>query len=71
MPAMHDHMTKDLSNTALHALQVEVRKVKQGGGSDAAPAVIRSCIARVPPGYERIEISQMSDSIWGSDGWDT
>lgn len=53
--------------------QVEVRKhQKDGGSSDGdAPAVVRACIMRVPPGYDRIEVSQLSDSIWGSDGWDT
>jgi hypothetical protein len=49
--------------------QVEVRKFKDGRADEAA--VIRSCIAKVPPSYDRIEVSQLSDSIWGSDGWNT
>ena len=52
--------------------QVEVRKF--GGANaeaDGAPAVVRACIAAVPPGYSSIEIALLGDQIWGSDGWDT
>ena len=52
--------------------QMEVRKL--GGAStdvDGAPAVVRACIAAIPPGYSRIEIAPLVDAIWGSDGWDT
>lgn len=54
-------------------LQVEVRKFQDSAepGSVESPTVVRACITKVPPGYSRIEISQLSDSIWGSDGWDT
>ncbi|CAL8466036.1 g5572 [Coccomyxa elongata] len=53
--------------------EVEVRKVQAGGvlSSIEAPAVVRACIVKIPPGYERVEVCQLSDSIWGSDGWDT
>ena len=34
-------------------------------------SVIRSCIAKLPPGYERIDVSLMDDGIWGVDGFDT
>lgn len=63
--------SSSLDSTAL--VQVEVRTVQAGGvsSSSEAPAVVRACIAKVPPGYERMEVSQLSDSIWGSDRWDT
>ena len=40
----------------------------QGAGAEA---VVRSCIARVPPGYARIEVDVLDDPMRGSDGWDT
>ena len=49
--------------------EVEVRKI--GGGSDGEAVVVRSCVAGVPPGYERIEVDLLSDSIWSVDGYDT
>jgi hypothetical protein len=33
--------------------------------------VVRTCIARIPPGYERLELSQLLDAVWGVDGFDT
>lgn len=59
--------------------QVEVRKLKAGeggGGSGGAPAVVpavvRACVARLPPGYARVEVDYMADDqIWGLDGFDT
>ena len=45
---------------------------KYAAGQEAgAEAVVRSCIARVPPGYDRIEVDLLDDPMWGSDGWDT
>ena len=44
---------------------------KIGGGSDGAPVVVRSCVAGVPPGYDRVEVDLMEDAIWGVDGYDT
>lgn len=38
-----------------------------GGG----PSVVRACIARLPPGYPRLEVSPVSDDVWGVDGFDT
>jgi len=53
-------------------MQVEVRKYGDGETqTDSTPAVVRACIAAIPPGYSRIEIAPLSDSIWGSDGYDT
>ncbi|KAK9821986.1 hypothetical protein WJX81_003036 [Elliptochloris bilobata] len=50
----------------------EVAVYKYRAGQDAsAEAVVRSCIARVPPGYTRIKVDLMDDPLWGSDGWDT
>ncbi len=60
--------------------QVEVKKIQHAAagaapGSQATPgpgAVVRACIARLPPGYERIEIESLQDDqIWGLDGFDT
>jgi hypothetical protein len=61
---------------------VEVRKFADGqdGGSSGSGsssgggggAVVRSCIARLPPGYARVEIDALQDDqIWGLDGFDT
>ena len=49
---------------------MEVRKYC-GAEGDGAPLVVRTCIAAVPPGYARLEIAQLDDPIWGTDGWDT
>ena len=54
---------------AMHS-QMEVRKYA-GTPGDGAPIVVRTCIAAVPPGYTRLEISQLDDPMWGGDGWDT
>eukprot|EP00877_Chromochloris_zofingiensis_P006883 jgi/Chrzof1/2448/Cz11g16050.t1_FDX6[v5.2] len=55
--------------------EVEVTKFKgsslPGDDSPPAPAVIRACIAKIPPGYDRLEIDQLQDAIWGLDGYDT
>ncbi|KIY93881.1 ferredoxin [Monoraphidium neglectum] len=62
--------------------EVEVRKFADGqdGGSSGSGsssgggggAVVRSCIARLPPGYARVEIDALQDDqIWGLDGFDT
>ena len=52
--------------------EVEVRKLQAGEArADAAPAVVRTCIAGVPPGYARLEIDMLDDQIWGVDGFDT
>ena len=50
--------------------QMEVRKFA-GGPGDGEPIVVRTCIAAVPRGYTRLEISQVDDPVWGGDGWDT
>lgn len=58
-----------------YTLQVEVYKYTGDAEHDKAagssPAVVRACIAKVPPGYSRIEVAQMEDAIWGLDGFDT
>lgn len=54
----------------MHLLQVEVVKVDASGVA-AAPVVVRSCIAGIPPGYAKIEIDEIVDTIWGVDGLDT
>jgi len=50
--------------------EMEVRKFC-GSADDGTPLVVRTCIAGVPPGYDRLEIAQLDDPIWGTDGWDT
>lgn len=57
--------------------EVEFRKYQTGavnggssGSTPAAAAVIRACIAKLPPGYDRIEITEMMDA-WNQDGFDT
>lgn len=50
--------------------EMEVKKWNLGG-SQAATSVVRTCIAAVPPGYDRLEIDAMEDAIWGADGFDT
>mmetsp|Transcript_17849 Transcript_17849/g.49901 ORF Transcript_17849/g.49901 Transcript_17849/m.49901 type:complete len:142 (-) Transcript_17849:433-858(-) len=61
--------------------EVEVEKFStvpgpdgSSGGKDlkgSGRSVIRSCIAKIPPGYARVDITQMTDQIWGVDGFDT
>lgn len=58
--------------------QVEVRKYGEGessssGGADAsAGAMVRACVAKLPPGYARVEVDALQDDqIWGLDAWDT
>ncbi|KAK9902122.1 hypothetical protein WJX75_005173 [Coccomyxa subellipsoidea] len=67
------HLETGCNTGSCGICEVEVRKFQETGvpSSVEAPAVVRACITKVPPGYSRIEISQLSDSIWGSDGWDT
>ncbi len=36
--------------------QVEVSKLEAGSSQDPSPAVIRACIAKVPPGYTALEV---------------
>ncbi|BDA48199.1 hypothetical protein COCOBI_11-4590 [Coccomyxa sp. Obi] len=67
------HLETGCNTGSCGICEVEVRNVQAGGlpSSSEAPAVVRACIAKVPPGYERMEVSQLCDSIWGTDGWDT
>lgn len=56
--------------------EVEVEKFspEEPSGSKlkgSGRSVIRACIAKIPPGYPRVEITQMTDQIWGVDGFDT
>lgn len=55
--------------------EVEVYKYTGDAALDdsagSAPAVVRACITKVPPGYSRIEVAAMEDAIWGLDGFDT
>jgi hypothetical protein len=55
--------------------QVEVRKYSAGAAAGAPPppgAVVRACVARLPPSYERVEIEGLpDDQLWGLDGFDT
>jgi len=42
------------------------------GSSSSKGAVVRACVARLPPGYARVEIESLQDdAIWGLDGFDT
>lgn len=50
--------------------EMEVKKWNLDG-SQAGTSVVRTCIAAVPPGYDRLEIDAMEDAIWGADGFDT
>lgn len=51
--------------------EVEVWRYSGGGGVPST-GVARACVARVPPGYARIEVHEMpDDAIWGVDGYDT
>ncbi|GBF91515.1 hypothetical protein Rsub_04255 [Raphidocelis subcapitata] len=55
--------------------EVEVRKFAAGAAAGAPrppAAVVRACVARLPPGYERVEIEALpDDQLWGLDGFDT
>ncbi|KAI8468236.1 MAG: hypothetical protein J3K34DRAFT_523129 [Monoraphidium minutum] len=54
--------------------EVEVKKVAAGesAAGAGAGAVVRACVARLPPGYARVEIEMLQDdAIWGLDGFDT
>lgn len=44
----------------------------QPGEARPSPSIVRSCIARLPPGYARLEVDALQDdAIWGVDGFDT
>ena len=64
-----------LDHPAPPLLKVEVRKVAAGDsstGDGGTGAMVRACIAKLPPGYARVEIHAMQDDqIWGLDAWDT
>ncbi len=49
--------------------EMEVRKWDLAG-DQGGTAVVRTCIAAVPPGYTRLEVDAMEDAIWGADGFD-
>lgn len=59
--------------------EVEVRKFEEfesengndGLGDAPAAMVVRSCVTPLPPGYSRIEVTELVDDIWGLDGFDT
>ncbi len=40
-------------------------------GNEGGNVTVRTCIAVVPRGYARVELSDMDDGIWGMDGFDT
>jgi hypothetical protein len=70
-------MGSHVHDAHLH-VQVELSKhvsSESAGDSSQAQAstvIVRSCIARVPRGYPRIDIDAMQDdAIWGVDGFDT
>jgi len=70
------HLLQHMQCHCLGALmQVEVYKYTGDAALDdsagSAPAVVRACITKVPPGYSRIEVAAMEDAIWGLDGFDT
>ncbi|KAK9814771.1 hypothetical protein WJX72_011233 [[Myrmecia] bisecta] len=50
--------------------EVEVYKYDEHN-ANPSPALVRACIAAIPRGYTRLEIDEVSDPIWGGDGWDT
>jgi hypothetical protein len=69
---------QNVVNTFPQVCEVEVEKFSHDPANpEGVPllgsgrSVIRSCIAKVPPGYPRVEITQMTDQIWGVDGFDT
>jgi hypothetical protein len=39
--------------------------------SSSSGLVIRTCVARVPPGFKCLQLAPMGDAIWGVDGFDT
>ncbi|KAL6748609.1 hypothetical protein V8C86DRAFT_2873506 [Haematococcus lacustris] len=45
--------------------------VDKGEMHGSGVQVVRACLARLPPGYELVEVTQMTDQIWGVDGFDT
>ncbi len=55
--------------------ELELEKFSEDGSTGTLKSsgvqVIRSCIARIPPGYVRLELNEMADQIWGVDGFDT
>eukprot|EP00884_Botryococcus_braunii_P023172 jgi/Botrbrau1/9539/Bobra.0089s0001.1 len=50
--------------------EVEVTKVTADGQKSQA-SVVRACVAGIPPGFTRLDIDEIEDPIWGTDGWDT
>lgn len=53
--------------------EVEVRKYETlDEMQDEPPSiVVRSCVTPLPPGYSKIEVSELVDDIWALDGFDT
>ena len=55
--------------------EVEIIKQRRAGEEeyekDPSEIVVRSCVAAVPRGWDRIEVSFMEDDIWNVDGFDT
>jgi uncharacterized spore protein YtfJ len=56
-----------------YAAEVAGKGSGGGGGVSSEPTtvVVRTCVAVVPAGAERVEIDLMDDGVWGLDGWDT
>ena len=56
----------------MHKIEDAAAAAAAGGSSGGSGVVVRACVARLPPGYERIEIELLQDDhIWGLDGFDT
>ena len=45
--------------------EVEVTKTSVATGTTST-AVVRACVAGVPRGYKDVQISQLTDPIWGA-----
>ena len=41
------------------------------GGGGGSSCTIRACIAKVPRGYPMLVVDQLTDQVWGQDGFDT
>lgn len=52
------------------ACEVEFVKYDDTTGTPSSSrVVVRACITKLPPGYQRVDVEELRDPIWGVDGF--